>query len=118
MPGPDASALRSIATKSSERSKLLVCRRQRQSFNRVVDLDDLLANVGEHRAAAICAALRASDRRLAQCVNHVFDHEPRPAIGHPQMTRGRRNRSFRPNGFKQGYLARTDVVSVGKIEAK
>jgi hypothetical protein len=31
---------------------------------------------------------------------------------------GHRNRPFRSNGFKQSYLARTDVVSVGKIETK
>jgi hypothetical protein len=34
------------------------------------------------------------------------------------MPRRCRNRPFRPNGFKQSYLARTDVVSVRKIETK
>ena len=63
---------KSVATQSSDRPELLVCRRQRLPLNRVVDLDDLLADVGEHRAAAIWVALRASDGRLAQCVIDVF----------------------------------------------
>ena len=109
---------KSVATQSSDRPELLVCRRQRLPLNRVVDLDDLLADVGEHRAAAIWAALRASDGRLAQCVIDVFDHEPRPAIGHPQIMRGRPNRPFRSNGFKQKLSCPDQVVSVGKIETK
>ena len=34
------------------------------------------------------------------------------------MMRRRPNRPSRSNGFKQSYLARTNVVSVGKIETK
>jgi len=116
--GPIEGGLRSIATKSSDRPKLLACGSQRQSFNRVVDLDDLFANVGEDGAAARFAAGQAGDRWLAQRIIDVIDHEPRSAIGHAQMPRCRPNRPFRPNGFKQSYLARTDVVSVGEIEAK
>jgi hypothetical protein len=104
------------ANEPSDRLKLLVRRGARPPFDRVVELDDLLPNWGHRRAAAIRPSLRRGDCRVLQHIIYLLDREPCPPIGHAQIPRRRRNRSFGPNRFEECDFARSDSVAIEKAK--
>ena len=105
-----------VANQPGDRAKLLVRRCARQAFNRAVEVDDALTDWGHDGSAAMLSACRSCHCRLAQRLINLFNQEPSPAIGHSQVSRRGRNRPLGANGFEQRDLARTDAVTVGKVE--
>ena len=105
-----------VANQPGDRAKLLVRRCARQAFNRAVEVDDALTDWGHDGSAAMLSAGRGCHCRLAQRLINLFNQEPSPAIGHSQVSRRGRNRPLGANGFEQRDLARTDAVTVGKVE--
>jgi hypothetical protein len=116
-PGPVSHAPPlAAANQLGDRTELVVRRCACEPFNRSVEFDDPFSRRRHHGAAAMLSAGCRGDGRFAQRLIDLFDQDPRPAIGHPQMPRGRRNRPFAPDGFEQCDLARSDAVAAGEVE--
>src|SRR5882672_139858 len=81
---------------------------QSPSFDVPVESHELAPRRGKHRSAAIPAAGRSTHDGLREPPVEIVDQHPGAPVRHPQLTRGRGDRSGVPDRLEQRDLSRTD----------
>src|SRR5690349_15932357 len=81
-------------------------------------LHQLVAKGRQAGAAATDAAELGAHRRLAEALVDAVDQLPGPAVGHPHLAAGGRDRAQPVDALEQGDLARPDRAAGIEVDAQ